>query len=115
MRDPQEYDYTDTYYDVLDDIDNFEGFNDFVTSSKRLDWKRAAKSFAWEGSVFTQWVEEICWKRIDPDDVMDALPEGMSLPMQMAYQADNYGNMGTEDEAKRVLELIELWKAEELI
>lgn len=118
--DLQEYDFTDIWNEVLDDLASYDGLYEWATTyPDGPDWDRVANSVTWKGALFTQWVEWVCGDRVAVEDVTDHLSLYVNNVLEpatlMIYQADNYEHIKSRDEAETVFDLINVWKTEGVI
>ena len=105
-RNPQDYDVTDLFNELVDDAMNFEEYIDWVDESS-VDWDRAEDSFASYCSVTRHWVEFVCeGKEYMVEDVFDYLVDNATGSFRAAIEADNYGYLTTFEDAVNILALV---------
>ena len=117
MRDTQEYDTTDLFYELSEDALNVEGFLDWAYQNfPGIGWTRVEKSAGWEGSVTKQWVEDVCEEHdYMVDDVHEYMVRNAEGALKMIIEADNYGYLDSQEETEKLVALINIWRAEELL
>jgi hypothetical protein len=113
-HDPQEYDVTDLYNELVDDC-NFESFLNFL-EKEPIDWPGAYAAREWNGSVTDQFVKWICGSHdYMVEDVLEIVTRDSSGAMRALVEADNHGFMKTKADAERAFELINCLEAEKVI